>query len=46
MQLHHLNGNGLDNRLENLELICANCHTQTENWGGRNVGRRRAEPPA
>ncbi len=29
MQLHHINGDGLDNRLENLELLCANCHSQT-----------------
>jgi Winged helix-turn-helix DNA-binding/HNH endonuclease len=41
MQLHHINGDGLDNRLENLELICANCHSQTENWGGRNGHRRK-----
>lgn len=43
MHLHHRNGDGLDNRLENLELLCANCHSQTENWGGRG-GRRRAPP--
>ena len=41
MQLHHVNGDRFDNRLENLELICANCHCQTENWGGRNGHRRR-----
>jgi len=36
MQLHHRNGDGLDNRLGNLEILCGNCHSQTENWGGRN----------
>jgi DNA-binding CsgD family transcriptional regulator len=40
MQLHHINGDGVDNRLGNLELLCANCHSQTETYGGRN-GRRR-----
>lgn len=35
MELHHLNGDRLDNRLENLQLLCGNCHTQTDNWGGR-----------
>jgi transposase-like protein len=35
MELHHLNGNGEDNRLENLQLLCGNCHSQTDNWGGR-----------
>ena len=38
LQLHHVNGDGVDNRLENLQLLCGNCHSQTENWGGR--GRR------
>jgi transposase-like protein len=45
MQLHHVNGDGLDNRLENLELLCANCHSQTSTYGGRN-GHRRRRPPA
>jgi hypothetical protein len=45
MQLHHVNGDGLDNRLENLELLCANCHSQTSTYGGRN-GHRRKRPEA
>jgi hypothetical protein len=46
MQLHHVNGDGMDNRLENLELLCANCHSQTETYGGRNGHRRRPAPEA
>jgi hypothetical protein len=34
--LHHVNGDGLDNRLENLLLLCPNCHSQTPNFSGRN----------
>ena len=42
MALHHVNGDGRDNRLENLQLLCPNCHAQTENFSGRNRGRRAA----
>jgi hypothetical protein len=41
-ELHHVNGDGLDNRLENLLLLCPNCHSQTDTWGGLNKGRRAA----
>jgi predicted transcriptional regulator len=39
-ELHHVNGDGTDNRLENLSLLCGNCHAQTDSWGGRGVRRR------
>lgn len=34
MQLHHIDGNILNNCLENLILICPNCHAQTYNFRG------------
>jgi predicted transcriptional regulator len=36
LELHHTNGDGEDNRLVNLEILCPNCHAQTSTWGGRN----------
>lgn len=41
MALHHVNGDGSDNRLENLRLMCPNCHSQTENFAGKGVRRLR-----
>lgn len=37
LQLHHINGNHYDNRLENLVLLCPNCHSQTTNFCGKHL---------
>jgi 5-methylcytosine-specific restriction endonuclease McrA len=41
-ELHHANGDGQDNSLSNLQILCPDCHSQTDNWGGRNARRRAA----
>lgn len=46
LALHHINGQRHDNRLENLQILCANCHGQTDNWAGRNRRQRRRSPVA
>lgn len=37
LHLDHINGDGLDYRLENLRLLCPNCHTQTSTFAGRKM---------
>ena len=37
LQLDHINGDHDDNRLENLRILCPNCHSQTNTYGARNV---------
>lgn len=38
LELHHINGNHFDNRLENLQILCPNCHSQTK--GHRRRGKK------
>jgi len=32
LELEHKNGDRMDNRKENLSLLCPNCHAQTPTW--------------
>ena len=36
IQLHHIDGNRNNNSLDNLEMLCPNCHSQTENYCGNS----------
>jgi len=36
LQMDHINGVRNDHRLENLRLVCPNCHSQTETFGSKN----------
>ena len=40
LQLHHINGERNDNRLENLQILCPNCHAQTDNYCGKNSEKK------
>ena len=36
LQIHHIDGDCTNNKEENLQLLCPNCHSLTENFGSRN----------
>ena len=36
LELHHINGDNRDNRLENLQILCPNCHALTDSYRGKN----------
>lgn len=37
LQVHHKDGDRKNNELENLQLLCPNCHSQTDNFGSKNI---------
>jgi HNH endonuclease len=37
LQLDHINGVYNDNRIENLRLLCPNCHSQTDTFCAKNL---------
>ncbi|MBR4977846.1 MAG: HNH endonuclease [Bacteroidales bacterium] len=41
LELHHINGDNRDNRLENLQLLCPNCHALTDSYRGKNNKSRK-----
>ena len=40
LQISHKNGDSYDNRKENVGFECPNCHSQTEDFGGRSAGKK------
>ena len=37
LELDHIDGNSTNNTVENLRLLCPNCHSQTPTFRGRNI---------
>ena len=40
LEMDHINSDNTDNRLENLRILCPNCHSQTPNFRGRNKKKK------
>jgi HNH endonuclease len=40
LQLDHIDGNSDNDQINNLRLICPNCHTQTDTYGSKGNGNR------
>ena len=38
LQIHHSDGDSSNNSVENIQLLCPNCHAMTENYMALNKG--------
>lgn len=41
LTFHHIDGNPLNHRPENIRILCPSCHSLTETYGGANRGNGR-----
>ena len=43
LEIHHKDGNYLNNNEDNLELLCPNCHSLTNTYKAANKGNGRED---
>lgn len=41
LELHHIDGNRYNNSLDNLSILCPNCHALTTNYCGKNIVKKK-----
>lgn len=46
LQLDHVNGDHIDNRIENLQIRCPNCHSQTDTFCRGQTKSKKVKKPA
>ena len=39
LQFHHIDGDAYNNNIENIAVLCPNCHAMTENFMNLNKGK-------
>ena len=39
LEVHHVDGDPLNNEMDNLKLLCPNCHACTDNYRGKNTNK-------
>lgn len=39
LEIHHIDGDELNSDLNNLQMLCPNCHALTDNYKGKNINR-------
>jgi 5-methylcytosine-specific restriction endonuclease McrA len=39
LELHRVDGNNKNNLIENLQILCPNCHALTDTYKGKNMNR-------
>lgn len=44
LELDHIDGDNTNNEIQNLRILCPNCHAQTETYKGKNIARREKQP--
>ena len=40
LEVHHIDGNNKNNELSNLQILCPNCHSQTDNYRAKNIKKK------
>jgi hypothetical protein len=43
LEVHHVDGDRTNNKIDNLKLLCCNCHSLTHNWKNRKLRLDRKE---
>ena len=41
LDIDHINGDSSDNRLENLRILCKNCHALTDTYGWNGMRKKK-----